>query len=140
MNSSSFPSFHSTSDSTNKDKISSSTQTFLTFNDLANLSSTDALMSNEDYTNIFFPSSKTTSIQGDSTNESSGMGNKKNMKSLKINIMTDAFKLFKQEYLKSNPQKEEKDIVLVWERLESNIKKIYISNAENERKKSKGKN
>ena len=36
--------------------------------------------------------------------------------------------------------KEEKDIVLVWEGLESAIKKIYVSNAENERKKSKGKN
>ena len=64
----------------------------------------------------------------------------KNGKSLKTAIKTDAFELFRKEYIKSNPEKEEKDIVLVWDRLESNIRKIYVSNAENERKKSKGKN
>lgn len=132
MNSSSIPSFPS--DASHKTKISTSTQTFLTIKDFSNLSLTEALMSNDDYVNKFFTSSKS-SIDGESA-----VGNKKNGKSLKAAIKTDAFELFRKEYLKSNPEKEEKDIVLVWEGLESAIKKIYVSNAENERKKSKGKN
>ena len=132
MNSSSILSFPFTSDASPKTKISTGTQTFLTINDFSNISSTDALMSNDDYVNKFFNSSNTPIEES--------IGNKKNGKSLKTAIKTDAFELFRKEYIKSNPEKEEKDIVLVWDRLESNIRKIYVSNAENERKKSKGKN
>ena len=103
MNSSSIPSFPFTSDASPKTKISTGTQTFLTINDFSNISSTDALMSNDDYVNKFFNSSNTPIEES--------IGNKKNGKSLKTAIKTDAFELFRKEYIKSNPEKEEKDIV-----------------------------
>ena len=122
-------------------KKESSTQTLITSVQLNKISNEKNLMSNEDYFNFFFGKEpgflKLEKI--DKSLIKTATMKRKRRKNSKKKIENNAFKLFQEEYKKTNPNLSNEEFLKnskeTWKQMSSSLRNIYFSNIENKNKK-----
>ena len=124
-----------------KIKKESSTQTLISSIHLNNISNEKNLMSNEDYFNFFF-SKEAGYLKIEKLDKSlikTETIRRKRRKNTKKKIENNAFKLFQEEYKKTNPNLSNEEFLKnskeTWKQMSSSLRNIYFSNIENKNKK-----
>ncbi len=122
-------------------KKESSTQTLITSIQLNKISNEKNLMSNEDYFNFFFgkePGFLKLEKLDKSLIKTATMKRKRRENSKKKNE-NNAFKLFQEEYKKTNPNLSNEEFIKntkeKWKQMSSSLRNIYFSNIEDKNTK-----
>lgn len=122
-------------------KKESSTQTLITSIQLNKISNEKNLMSNEDYFNFFFGKEpgflKLEKI--DKSLIKTATMKRKRRENSKKKIENNAFKLFQEEYKKTNPNLSNEEFTKntkeKWKQMSSSLRNIYFSNIEDKNTK-----
>ena len=122
-------------------KKESSTQTLITSIQLNKISNEKNLMSNEDYFNFFFGKEpgflKLEKI--DKSLIKTATMKRKRRENSKKKIENNAFKLFQEEYKKTNPNLSNEEFLKnskeKWKQMSSSLRNIYFNNIENKNTK-----
>jgi hypothetical protein len=122
-------------------KKESSTQTLITSIQLNKISNEKNLMSNEDYFNFFFGKEpgflKLEKI--DKSLIKTATMKRKRRENSKKKIENNAFKLFQEEYKKTNPNLSNEEFIKntkeKWKQMSSSLRNIYFSNIEDKNTK-----
>ena len=122
-------------------KKESSTQTLITSIQLNKISNEKNLMSNEDYFNFFFGKEpgflKLEKI--DKSLIKTATMKRKRRENSKKKIENNAFKLFQEEYKKTNPNLSNEEFITntkeKWKQMSSSLRNIYFSNIEDKNTK-----
>ena len=124
-----------------KIKKESSTQTLISSIHLNNISNEKNLMSNEDYFNFFF-SKEPGYLKIEKLDKSlikTETIRRKRRKNTKKKIENNAFKLFQEEYKKTNPNLSNEEFIKntkeKWKQMSSSLRNIYFSNIEDKNTK-----
>ena len=122
-------------------KKESSTQTLITSIQLNTISNEKNLMSNEDYLNFFFgkePGYLKLEKLDKSLIKTETLKRKRRENSKKKNEI-NAFKLFQEEYKKTNPNLSNEEFLKnskeKWKQMSSSLRNIYFNNIENKNTK-----
>ena len=118
-------------------KKESSTQTLITSVQLNKISNEKNLMSNEDYLNFFFGKEpgylKLEKL--DKSHIKTETLKRKRRENSKKKIENNAFKLFQEEYKKTNPNLSNEEFLKnskeKWKQMSSSLRNIYYNNIEN---------